>query len=118
MFGACMVLLGYMGCVWTVVIDGLIGICLFTRHWHDGIFRTREESDEDGAGTSRPERCVLSRGLEVGVQPGTYKLLYRNGSGDALWRWRTKEEEVVISTRAVAQSEERVRKMANIGLGQ
>lgn len=81
------------------------------------IYRTREESDEEAPAANRPEHCVFSRGLEVGVQPGTYKLLYRKESEEATWRWRTREEEAISCGRATAQGEERVRKMANIELG-
>jgi len=81
--------------------------------------RTREETDDDPAGgtsamtTTKLERCVVEAGVEVGIQPGSCKLVYRNGTEDVVFRWRTaEEEEEQVVSRMAARSEERARRVA------
>ncbi|KAH8111834.1 hypothetical protein DFH11DRAFT_551441 [Phellopilus nigrolimitatus] len=75
------------------------------------IYRTKEECDEEAAGGA----WVPERGLAVGVQPGTYKLVYQNGSGDAglrVWPRATEagdEEGAVVRRRVGAWEEGRAR---------
>ena len=74
--------------------------------------RTREETEEDGqtglnrsSGVGGRGGIVTEGGLEVGVQPGTLKLVYGNGTGDCFWRSRVGSSDDVPKVR-----EERMRR--------
>ena len=81
--------------------------------------RTREEVEGEehtaagaGLGNVKPERCVSVSGLEVGIQPGTHKLVYRNGTEDIFFRWKTEGEDGQAATaRLAARREERSRRL-------
>lgn len=94
--------------------------------------RTREEVEDEptastagapgapptttaAATTSKHERCTLEAGIEVGIQPGSYKLVYRDGTADAFVVLRGgeggSEDEEKEEQRQRARKEERVRRV-------
>lgn len=84
--------------------------------------RTREEVEDEPTtsaatgGMTKPERCVLEAGVEVGIQPGSYKLVYRDGTSDVLVVMRPRgtsddEEGEKEESRGRARKEERTRRV-------
>ena len=69
-----------------------------------------EAQSAAGAGAAKAERTVVESGMEVGIEPQTHKLVYRNGREDVMWRWRAGDEEGDVAARVAAKSEERLRR--------